>query len=109
VNRETCPVCGPKHNPEYHEVWLRRIEHGKRAAGLKFRTFERAEHEATVAKLDQIVTARARGRQAKGEETRALVLRLRDGGRTIAQTAAETGLSASYVARIRGRAKRSGQ
>lgn len=55
---------------------------------------------------DHVVNARTRANRAKGEKTRALVLRMRDEeGKSIAETARETGLSLSYVARIRGKSK----
>lgn len=61
---------------------------------------------AAEAKVDRMANARTRGKRAKGEDTRALVLRLRDEGKSIAETHIETELSTSHIARIRGQAKR---
>lgn len=55
---------------------------------------------------DRMRNARTRAKVAQGKETRRAILDLERDGKSIARTAALLDLSTSYVARVRGQAKR---
>jgi DNA-binding NarL/FixJ family response regulator len=98
VSAETpCPLCGPRHTALLHEVKARDLAFRIRMAQAKMRAAERERHEATAAKLDQIVNARTRKRHEIAVAKRTEAIQRYAAGDTVKNIAADLRRSERWV------------